>query len=350
MKRELVSSSFPHGAPGVRTPGAAGTLLLSRSDVERLLTPDACIDAVEDAFRQHALGKTPSPGILGFHAQDGSFHIKAALLTLDQPYFAAKTNANFPYNGARYGLPTIQGVVVLCEAVKGLPLAVMDSMAITALRTAAAMAVAVKYLAREKCDTALICGCGGQAVAQLRALLRVRSPARIYAYDQDAEKAKTFAARLSRETAVEIAPVTDLPQSIAASDIVVTCTTARRWFVGREMVRSGTFVAAIGADNENKQEIDPALLAASKVVTDITEQCSAIGDLHHAIAAGAMSRAEVHAELGEIVAGRKSGRTSEEEIIVFDSSGTALQDVAAAVAVYRRALGQAGSFRFSFNT
>jgi len=120
----------------------AGALLLSRSDVERLLAPDECISAVESAFRQHALGKAPAPGILGLHAEDGSFHIKAGLLTLGEPYFAAKTNANFPHNGARHGLPTIQGVVVLCEAVTGQPLAVMDSMAITALRTAAATAVA----------------------------------------------------------------------------------------------------------------------------------------------------------------------------------------------------------------
>src|SRR5262249_57366020 len=105
------------------TSRTAGAFLLSRSDVERLLTPDECISAVEDAFRQHALGKTPPPGILGLHAEAGSFHIKAALLTLDQPYFAAKTNANFPNNGARHGLPTIQGVVVLCEAVPGQPLA-----------------------------------------------------------------------------------------------------------------------------------------------------------------------------------------------------------------------------------
>ena len=124
--------------------GAAGTLLFSRSDVERLLTPDACIAAVEDAFGQHALGKAPPPGILSLHAEDGGFHIKAALLTLDRPYFAAKTNANFPHNGRRHGLPTIQGVVVLCEAVTGQPLAVMDSMSITALRTAAATAVAAK--------------------------------------------------------------------------------------------------------------------------------------------------------------------------------------------------------------
>src|SRR5499427_2476742 len=178
----------------------AGAFLLSRSDVEQLLTPDECIAAVEDAFRQHALGKAPPPGILGLHAQDGGFHIKAALLALDRPYFAAKTNANFPHNGARHGLPTIQGVVVLCDAVTGQPLAVMDSMALTALRTAAATAVAAKYLARRECGTALICGCGGQAPAQLRALLRVRSPKRIRAYDQDAEKLRAFAAALGAET------------------------------------------------------------------------------------------------------------------------------------------------------
>src|SRR4051812_20730270 len=144
-----------------------GALLLSRGDVERLLTPDECISAVEDAFCRHALGDVPSPGILGIHVQDGSFHVKAAQLTLDRPYFAAKLNANFPQNGARRGLPTIQGVVVLSDAAEGTPLAVMDSMALTALRTAAASAVAAKYLARESSRTALICGCGGQAEAQL---------------------------------------------------------------------------------------------------------------------------------------------------------------------------------------
>src|ERR1700737_737618 len=128
MKSTLASNTaLPAGAPRARAGAAAGTLLLSRSDVERLLTPDECISAVEDAFRQHALGKAPAPGILGLHAEDGSFHIKAALLTLGEPYFAATTNANFPHNGARHGLPTIQGVVVLCEAVMGQPLAVMDT-------------------------------------------------------------------------------------------------------------------------------------------------------------------------------------------------------------------------------
>src|SRR5512132_1089998 len=106
MKYEQLRNA-ESGTPRADARGA-GTVLLSRRDVERLLTPDECIAAVEDAFRQHALGKAPPPAILGFHAQDGSFHIKAALLTLDQPYFAAKTNANFPHNGVRHGLPTIQ--------------------------------------------------------------------------------------------------------------------------------------------------------------------------------------------------------------------------------------------------
>jgi ornithine cyclodeaminase/alanine dehydrogenase-like protein (mu-crystallin family) len=306
--------------------------------------------AVEEAFRQHALGKAPPPGILSLHAKDGGFHIKAAILTLDRPYFAAKTNANFPQNGPRHGLPTIQGVVVLCDAVTGQPLAVMDSMSITALRTAAATAAAAKYLARTDSRAALICGCGDQAPAQLRALLGVRCPARIYAYDQDAEKALMFAAALGAETGLPITTVSDLARAVAESDIVITCTTARGYFITREMVQPGTFVAGVGADNENKQELDPALLAASKLVTDLTEQCAVIGDLHHAVAAGTMSRADVHAELGEIIAGLKPGRTSDEEIIVFDSSGTALQDVAAAAAVYSRAVERGEGTFFSFNT
>ena len=105
MKRaHAVGPTLSAGSQGV-----GGPLLLSRSDVERLLAPDECIAAVEDAFLRHALGKAPPPAILGFHAQEGSFHIKAALLTLDRPCFAAKTNANFPHNGARHGLPYMKG-------------------------------------------------------------------------------------------------------------------------------------------------------------------------------------------------------------------------------------------------
>jgi len=309
-------------------------LFLSAADVERALTPRLCIEAVEDAFRQLAQGGVPAPGILGLHAGAGSFHVKAGLLNADRPYFAAKVNANFPGN-PRHGLPTIQGVVYLCDASNGAPLAVMDSGSITALRTAAASAVAAKHLALQDCDAALICGCGGQSLAQVRALHTVRQPKRWLAFDADAKKAAGFAAAASAELGAAFEPVTDLARAVGACRIIVTCTTARRFFIAREMVQPGTFIADVGADSESKQEIDPQLLASAKVVTDLTAQAAAIGDLHHAIAAGVMTSDDVHAELGEIVAGRKPGRASDEEITVFDSTGTGLQDVAAAIAAYR---------------
>ena len=326
-----------------------GTLLFTRSDVVRLLGMAECIDAVENAFRMHATGKAGQPGVLGIHVEGGGFHIKAAALTLERPYFAAKLNANFPHNGPRLGLPTIRGMLALCDASNGEPLAVMDSMSITALRTAAASAVAAKYLASERCDTALICGCGGQAPAQLRALCLVRKPRRILAYDQDAGKAAVFAATMGAELSIPVTPAAGLAEAVGTSDIVITCTTADRFFITREMVKPGTFIAAVGADNENKQEIDPQLLAHCTVVVDLLEQCSAIGDLHHAIDAGLMARGDVHAQLGEIVAGTQRARARDDEIIVFDSSGIALQDVAAAAVVYRRALAQKQGNRFSFD-
>jgi alanine dehydrogenase len=304
------------------------TLLLTRADVARLLKPEAAIEAIEDAFRQHALGNVPAPGILGMHAAQGGFHVKAGFIGR---HFAAKVNANFPGNT---GLPTIQGAVVLFDATNGRPLAIMDSISITAIRTAAASAVAAKHLARPECDTALICGCGGQAVSQLEALLCVRSPRRIFAYDRDAARAEAFAARF----AGKVVPAEDLGEAARSSDIIVTCTTAERYFITRDMIRPGSFIAAVGADSEHKQEIEPRLLAGAKVVTDLTEQAARIGDLHHAIDAGVMSAADVHAELGEVIAGRKPGRARADEIIVYDSTGTGLQDVAAAVATYAKAL------------
>src|SRR4029077_12798818 len=127
---------------------SVGTLLLARADVSALLTLDECIAAVEEAFRQHGQGRTSPPKVLGMPGTDGGFHIKAALLGLPAPYFAAKLNGNFFHNHQRFAMPNIQGLVILCDATNGYPLAVMDSIEITILRTGAATAVAAKHLAR----------------------------------------------------------------------------------------------------------------------------------------------------------------------------------------------------------
>lgn len=314
------------------------TLVLKRGEVALLLTLEDCIAAVEDAFARYGRGEVQPPGILGIPARDGGFHIKAATLELRRRYFAVKANGNFHRNRERFGLPTIQGVIVLCDADNGSPLAIMDSMEITVIRTGAATAVAAKYLARADACIATICGCGNQGRIQLRALAKVRPLRRAFAFDTDEKRVMRFAQDLSRELGIPVSAVGEPGEALRQSDLCVTCTPSRNPFVSRADLSPGTFLAAVGADSPEKQELDPTLVASSKVVADIVEQCAAIGELHHAIECGLMTRTGVHAELGEVVAGRKAGRSSHEEVIVFDSTGTALQDVAAAAVVYERAI------------
>jgi alanine dehydrogenase len=319
--------------------GKAMTMLvLSRSDVMSLLSLGDCIDAVERAFRLHADGRTLGPGVLGVRANGGGFHIKAAGLVGERSYFAAKTNANFPDNPRQAGLPAIQGTLVLADARNGLPLAFMDSGSVTALRTGAATAVAGRHLARPDARAATIVGCGVQGEVQLAALAAVLPLEQAWVFDVDADRARAFALRSARVLALRVEATSDLREALGRSDVCATCTPARRAFLLKADVPPGMFVAAVGADSEGKQELEPALVASATLVTDVLEQCAQIGELQHALAAGLMTRAEVHAELADVVTGRRPGRTRADEVTVFDSSGTALEDVAAAAAVYERAL------------
>ena len=304
------------------------TLLLTRRDVADLLNIDDCIAAVENAFRLLGLGQVPRPAIAGVHADGGAFHVKAAIAG---DRFAAKINSNF--DDAK---PRIQGVIVLNDANDGHVLAVMDSIEITIQRTGAATAVAAKYLARKDVRTALIHGCGTQGRVQARALRRVRDIERLFAYDTNCDAAAEFAKEIGAEA---------VPEPVWA-DIIVTCTPSLGPILHH--VQPGTFVAAIGSDSEEKQELAPELMASSKVVTDLTSQCETIGELHHAIAAGTMRREDVYAELAEVVAGHKRGREREDEVIIFDSTGMALEDVAAATIVYERALARGRGTPFEF--
>ena len=313
------------------------TLVLSRRDVAGLLTIDECTLAVERAFKLYGEGKTQPPGVLGVHANDGGFHIKAGILNLDRPYFAAKVNANFPQNSARFGLPLIQGVIVLCDAENGYPLAVMDSIEITIQRTGAATAVAAKYLARRDSKTLTICGCGNQGRVSFRALQNLFPFKEVFAFDLDNSQVEAFATNLSGETRATVIPASELEEAIKQSDVIVTCTPSKQFFLRDAWVRPGTFIAAVGADSEDKQELEPTLLSRSKVVVDIVAQAASIGELHHAIDLGLSNKNDVYGELGEIVAGRKRGRTAADEIIIFDSTGMALQDVIVTAAVYEKA-------------
>jgi len=315
------------------------TRILTAADVAALLTIDDCIAAVETAFRDFGEGRIAPPQTLGVHAGRGTFHIKAAAADV----FAVKINANFPGNPSLRGLPTIQGLIVVMDVDSGMPLGVLDSALITTLRTAAATAVAAKHLSRESARTMTIIGCGIQGSAHAEAMMRVRPIAKVFACDADPAAAERFAQHLS----IEVVRGKSIEHAVAESDIVVTCTPSRAPILGPEHSHPGLFIAGVGADNPQKNELAPALLAQSRVVPDILDQAAAMGDLHHAIAAGAMSRDDIHGELADILCGRIPGY-NDAEVFIFDSTGTALQDVATASIALTRAVGRGVGVEIAF--
>ncbi len=320
-------------------------LLLSARDVTALLTVSDCVSAVEQGFRALGEGKLPPPELLSLHSELGGLHVKAAVWMNGSHYFVAKANANFPSNPKTNGLPTIQGVIILCDAKTGELLALLDSVEITALRTGAATAVAARKLARADSRVVTICGCGRQGEIQLRSLLQVLPIHTVFAYDLDPAAAQRFAAE---HNSLDLRAIEDVHEAIRRSDVIITCTPAHKFFVRSRDVRPGTFIAAVGADNEHKQEIDPRLFVKNKVVVDSLAQCLKIGDLHHAVTEGFASAESVHAELADVIAGRSVGRTSEEEVTLFDSTGIAIEDAAAAALVYEKAIRAGIGSRFSF--
>jgi len=314
------------------------SLLLTRQEIARLMAPHDYLAAVERGFRCYAGGSADVPAPMHIPAGEGAFHAKGAHIAVDRAYVAVKLNGNFPGNPQRSGLPTIRGVVILCDADDGSVLAVMDSIEITLRRTAAASALAARYLAREKGHCIAICGCGAQGRAQLAALLDVLPLTQARVWDLDHDKAEEFARRGRAAFGIDIRTFSEVDDATRSSDVVVTATSSRTPYLTRDLVPAGAFVAAVGADSPEKSELAPELMAEATIVVDILAQAATMGDLHHALAAGRVALADVHAELGDLVIGRKPGRTSPEEITVFDSTGTAILDAASAVAIYERAV------------
>jgi alanine dehydrogenase len=325
---------------------AAGLLVLSRADIVQLMDYSDYVDAVEAAFRAAVEGRAVAPPASALHVPSGSFHAKGAALLGDDAKVAIKINGNFPGNPAANGLPTVQGVIYLADGVNGRPLAVMDSIEVTINRTGAATTLAARHLARRDSRVATVCGAGVQGRIQLAAIAAAVKLEQVHVWDINGQAADRLAQEMSAALKLDVRSAPDL-SIVRQSDIVVTCTSARRPFLTPELVRRGTFIAAVGADNSDKHEIDPRLYAASLAVVDSLEQAAEIGDLHHALEAGAVTRAHVHASLGEILAGTRPGRTDERAITLFDSTGMGLQDVAAAVAIYRRALEAGAGTRLS---
>jgi alanine dehydrogenase len=311
-------------------------VLLSGADLRRLLEPKLVIDALREAYAALADNPQDQGRSLAFMIEGGSIHVKSGLLPGSHLAFASKVNVNLPDNRKLRQLPTIQGVVVVCDACDGRPLAMLESMTLTGIRTAATAALAAGYGASPHSRRLAIIGCGAQASYQLEAVRAMFPVETVRVFDADTARAEAFARAHSTATCA-VAPASTVREATTAADICITCTTSKSPVLTGALDLTGCFVAAIGADNPDKQEIAPALMKRARVLVDDIEACAGGGDLNHALRAGAMSKDDVHADLAELAAGRKRGRLREDELVIFDSSGSGVQDVAAAWLAVREA-------------
>ena len=317
------------------------TLVLSRDTLAQLATTSDYLAAMRSAFADLAERRFELPAVGHIPAEGGAFHIKSARRTGPRPLVAIKVNGNFPGNPLNYGLPTIQGFIALLDAERGSVLALMDSIEITARRTAATTALAAEYLAKADSRTLGLVGCGMQARYHVEALLDVFAIERIQFYDSRDAAMESFE-RHSWSQDIRMSRVGDARSVARGADIVVTVTPATQPVLTLADIGQGTFVAGVGADSPSKHELAPDLLCASRVVVDMLSQASTMGDLHHAMHVGAMRSTDIHSELADLVAGTIPGRVGDEQRFVFDSTGLALQDLAAAQMIYERAKLQEG--------
>jgi len=313
---------------------------LFEREIRGLIGPNEARPVVRDAFAKLARGEAILPGVINLDIPESraEVHVKGAHLRAT-PFFSIKV-ASGSYDNPARGLPVGSGMFLVFDATTGFPRAVLfDNGYLTELRTGAAGAVAADLLARKDIERVGIVGVGSQARYQLEALLGVRTPERVIAYGRSEPKAIAYAKEMEERHGVQVLPAKTVEQAVRGSDVVVTVTPSKEPLVRAEWVLPGMHITAVGSDGPDKQELDVGVLAkADKVVADRLDQCLRLGEIHHAVEAGVLTRDRVYAELGAIVAGSKPGRERDEEITVADLTGVGVQDAAVANVVVDEAL------------
>jgi alanine dehydrogenase len=319
-----------------------GILILGDREVRALLTMGDAIKAVEEAFKEKNLGKvqTPLKTYLFYEKYNGDHRFMPAYLEkLD--IAGVKIVNTHPENRRKYGLPTVAGIIVLANPETGELLAILDATWITVAKTAAASAVATKYLARDNAETLGLVGAGLQAIAHLEALAQVMKLKEVKVWSRTRETAEKFIQRMTKKySEMKFTMAKDVREAVENSDVVATITPSRQPIVMEDWVRTGTHINAMGADAPGKQELSPEILRKAKIVVDDLEHSSHSGEINVPFSQGLISNEDIYGEIGEIVLGRKPGRTSSSEITVFASTGVAIQDIAVAEIVYRKAVMQ----------
>ncbi len=322
--------------------------VLSKEDISQVIEMTPVIACVEDVYCQKSRGETVvwptvfyefDPGRADMDIKSG--YLKGAAL------FGHKTMSLFADNGEK-GLPTLNGVIVVISAETGLPAGIVDGSYITGARTGAAGAIGAKYLARKNSKNLMILGAGNQAAFQIAAMLTVFPDLeKIRVADPlSFENAKNFVDqipdRLKHEFKLENSRVSfeaavDLEKAVSDSDIIVTVTPARNPVIKKEWVKPGTHFSCIGADAEGKEEIEGEILRGARIYTDDMPHCISSGEIEIPIKKGLISEKDIKGEIGDLILGKTEGRQSEEEITVYDATGMALLDIAAASAALKLA-------------
>jgi len=306
-------------------------LIATLAEIERALGGLELLPAIEDAFARYSAGEAVVPPVGELLLPGGDVHIKYGFLAGD-PYYVVKIASGF-YDNPQLGLPSSSGLMLLFEQRTGEPVAVLlDEGRLTDIRTAVAGAVAAKYLAPSRVRRIGIVGTGIQARLQLR-YLRATGCRDALVWGRGERQAAAYHEEMAA-AGFDVSVTHDTDEVLASCDLVVTTTPATVPILRAAALRPGTHITAVGSDTAAKQELDAEILArADVVVADSRAQCRERGEIHHALAANALSENRV-VELGDVIAGRAAGRTADDQVTVADLTGVAVQDIAIASAVF----------------
>lgn len=314
------------------------TLLLSIKDVKQALSMKEVISAVEDGYIAYNARKVQQPDIVSMEMPEynGETDIKSCYNELNER-ISVKIASGFYNNGQINDLPTMIGTILLYDGKNGAPLCIMDGSLITGIRTGAAGAISSKMLARKDSKTVAVFGAGGQARMQIYALCEVMNIEEIRVYSEFQEKLTKYKEDIEENTNVKVILCDTPEKAMKGVDIAISTTPSKKYYIDKSLIKPGMHIVAVGADMAGKNEWDPEVFKEAKIVNDSIAQCISRGETRNAIISGVIKETDIYAEIGQLLAGEKPLRESDDEITIFDTTGMGIQDNVTAVMVYEMA-------------
>ncbi len=318
------------------------TIILNKSNVEELIEMHEVINSVETAFAEEARCNVDMPAkkYLYFNqdCEKSPGDLRIMPCSVIGSVAGVKAVNVHPDNPHKFNLPTVMAVIELVDPDNGYPLAIMDGTSITNMRTGAAAGVATKYFAKEDSDSVGFIGSGVQALLSFLALNEVMEINKIKISNRHINSSERLASMIRDNYGIDAIAVETAREALTSVDVVTTTTPSRTPVVLSKWIDEGTHVNAMGADAPGKQELETELLLRSKIIIDDWEQASHSGEINVPVSNGVLGKGDVHAKIGDVLIGNKMGRTDDEEITIFDSTGLAVQDIATAWKVYEKAI------------